>query len=143
MTDQTELHDAHQALFEAGLVVRRQVLGADYVNASLEANAGSDGETLQRYVSEFCWGAVWTRPGLDLRSRSLLNLGMLVALSQHHELGVHVRGALRNGVTRTEITEAILHATVYCGAPAGLAAMRVAQEALTTELGPLGPGESS
>lgn len=129
--------EARQILFERGLTVRREVLGDDYVDASLQKNDGTDGETLQRFVSEFCWDAVWTRPGLDRRSRSLLNLGILIALNQHHELSVHVRGALNNGLTRDEITEAVLHATVYCGAPAGLAAMRVAQEVLTKELGPL------
>lgn len=130
------VEEAHQAIFDAGLVVRKEVLGHDYVDASLSKNAGSDGESLQKYVSEYVWGSVWTRPGLDRRSRSLLNLGMLVALCQHHELSVHVKGALTNGLTRDEIVEAIVHATAYCGAPAGLAAMRVVQDTLVAELGP-------
>jgi 4-carboxymuconolactone decarboxylase len=132
----TTAQDAHRALFEVGLTIRKEVLGEDYVDEALRKNAGSDGEVLQTYVSESVWGSVWTRPGLDRRSRSLLNLGMLVALCQHHELAVHVRGALHNGLTRDEIVEAILHATAYCGAPAGLAAMRVVQEVLIAELGP-------
>jgi 4-carboxymuconolactone decarboxylase len=132
----TTAPDAHRALFEVGLTVRKEVLGEDYVDEALRKNAGSDGEVLQTYVSESVWGSVWTRPGLDRRSRSLLNLGMLVALCQYHELAVHVRGALHNGLTRDEIVEAILHATAYCGAPAGLAAMRVVQEVLVSELGP-------
>ncbi|MEN0139654.1 MAG: carboxymuconolactone decarboxylase family protein [Rhodococcus sp. (in: high G+C Gram-positive bacteria)] len=128
---------AHREIFDAGLVVRKEVLGTDYVDAALTRNAGTDGEALQQYVSEFVWGSVWTRPGLDRRSRSLINLGMLVALSQHHELAVHTRGALNNGLSREEIVEAVIHATAYAGAPAGLAAMRVVQETLTAELGPL------
>ena len=132
----TSVDDAHRAIFDAGLVERREVLGDQYVDAALSRNAGTDGEALQKYVSEYVWGSVWTRPGLDRRSRSLLNLGMLVALCQYHELSVHVRGALRNGLTRDEIVEAIVHATAYCGAPAGLAAMRVVQETLVAELGP-------
>jgi 4-carboxymuconolactone decarboxylase len=133
----TSIEAARHTIFDAGLTVRKEVLGEDYVESALARNAGTDGEALQKYVSEFVWGSVWTRPGLDRRSRSLLNLGMLVALSQHHELSVHVRGALHNGLTREEIVEAILHATAYVGAPAGLAAMRVVQETLTAELGPL------
>ena len=135
-TETSTLDDAHQAIFDAGLVVRKEVLGDEYVDAALAKNAGSDGEGLQKYVSEYVWGSVWTRPGLDRRSRSLLNLGMLVALCQYHELSVHVVGALHNGLTREEIVEAIVHATAYCGAPAGLAAMRVVQETLVAELGP-------
>jgi len=130
------LDDAHRAIFDAGLAVRKEVLGDEYVDAALSRNAGTDGEALQKYVSEYLWGSVWTRPGLDRRSRSLLNLGMLVALCQHHELSVHVVGALHNGLTRDEIVEAIIHATAYCGAPAGLSAMRVVQETLVAELGP-------
>ena len=76
----TPVDDAHRAILDAGLVVRKEVLGDDYVNAALTKNAGTDGEALQKYVSEYLWGSVWTRPGLDRRSRSLLNLGMLVAL---------------------------------------------------------------
>lgn len=132
----TTLEAAHQQVFDAGLVVRKEVLGEEYVAASLSRNKGSDGEPLQQYVSEFVWGSVWTRPGLDRRSRSLVNLGMLVALCQHHELAVHVKGALHNGLTRDEIVETIIQATAYCGAPAGLAAMRVTQEILNAELGP-------
>jgi 4-carboxymuconolactone decarboxylase len=129
----TESESAKQQLFDDGLVVRRAVLGDDYVSAALKKNADTDSEQLQQYVTQMVWGAVWTRPGLDRRSRSLLNLGILVALGQLHELSVHVVGARRNGLTRQEIVEAILHATAYCGAPAGLAAMRVVQETLTKE----------
>lgn len=134
--DQSETDDeAHQQVFDAGLAVRRQVLGASYVDAAVERSRETDSADMQQYVTEMVWGSVWTRPGLDRRSRSLVNLGMLVALGQMHELGLHVRGSLRNGLSRDEIVETIIHATAYCGAPAGLAAMRIAQEALTDELG--------
>ncbi len=113
--------------------MRREVLGDSYVTESLERTAGTESEALQTHITETLWGAVWTRPGLDRRSRSLLNIGMLVALNQHHELAVHVRGGLRNGLMPVEIVESIIQATAYCGAPAGLAAMRVVQKVLDTE----------
>ncbi|PBC49259.1 4-carboxymuconolactone decarboxylase [Rhodococcus sp. ACS1] len=122
---------------EAGLTVRREVMGHDFVERALTRTAGTDSEQLQEFVTEHVWDAVWNRPGLDRRSRSLLNLGMLIALRAHGELKGHVRGALRNGLTRTEIVEAVIHASAYCGAPAGLSAMAVVQEALDAELGPL------
>ena len=120
-----------------GLSVRRQVMGDQFVDAALHRATGTDGETLQAYVTEHIWGAVWTRPELDRRSRSLLNLGILISLRAHEELAGHVRGALRNGLTRVEIVEAVIHAAAYCGAPAGLAAMRIVQDSLVAELGPL------
>ncbi|WP_260684328.1 carboxymuconolactone decarboxylase family protein [Rhodococcus sp. KBS0724] len=137
MTQESPLDLAHQTVFEAGLAVRREVLGAEYVDGAMARSAGTDGEELQKFVSEFVWGGAWTRPGLDRRSRSLINLGMLIALSQPHELSVHVRVGLSNGLTRGEITEAVIHATAYVGVPLGMAAMRVVQETLTAELGPL------
>ena len=124
--------------YDAGIQVRREVMGDAFVDAVLECNAGSDGEALQKHVTETVWGSVWTRDGLARRDRSLLNIGMLVALRATEELRGHVRGALENGLTRTEITEAIIHASGYCGAPAALSAMKVAQEVLVAELGPLG-----
>ena len=127
---------AHRALFDAGVAVRREVLGDAYVDAALSRNVGTDGEALQHFVSEVAWGSVWTRPGLDRRSRSLTTLGMLVALNQHRELATHVRAALGNGLSRDEIVEVVVHATAYAGVPAGVAAMRVVQEELTAVLGP-------
>jgi len=112
-------------------------MGADFVDAAFERTRGTDSEELQNLVTANVWGSVWTRPGLDRRSRSLINLGMLIALRAENELKGHVRGALRNGLTRTEIVETVIHASAYCGAPAGLAAMRVVQEVLDNELGPL------
>jgi 4-carboxymuconolactone decarboxylase len=115
--------------YEQGLAIRREVLGAEYVDRSLAA-ADEFTTPLQQLVTEYCWGAVWSRPGLDRRSRSLLNLGMITALNRPHELGLHVRGALRNGLTEDEIREAILQAAIYCGLPAALDATRVARTAI-------------
>ena len=124
--------------FDAGIRVRLDVMGDDFVDAALERNAGTDGEDLQRHITETVWGSVWTRDGLEKRDRSLLNIGMLVALRATGELRGHVRGGLRNGLTREEITEAVIHTAGYCGAPAALSAMKVVQEVLVEELGPLG-----
>ena len=115
--------------FARGLEVRRSVLGAEYVDAAL---AGADLFTapLQELVTEYCWGEVWTRPVLSRRDRSLLNLAMLTALNRPHELRLHTRGAVANGVSREEIQEALLQATIYAGVPAGVDAFRVAREVL-------------
>jgi 4-carboxymuconolactone decarboxylase len=117
--------------FEAGLEVRREVLGGEHVDRSLAA-ASDFMRPMQEFVTEYCWGAIWTRPGLDRRTRSLINLGMLTALGKGHELEVHVRGALTNGVTETEIKEALLQAAVYCGVPAGIEAFRRADSVLAS-----------
>ena len=122
--------------YEAGIKVRRDVMGDDFVDAALERNDGKDGEDLQSHITATVWGSVWTRDGLSRRDRSLINIGMLVALRATEELRGHVRGGLVNGLTREEITEAIIHASGYCGAPAALSAMKVAQEVLEEELGP-------
>ena len=122
--------------FEAGLRVRREVLGGEYVDASL-ASADDFMMPFQRMTTEWCWGAAWTRPELDRRTRSLLNLAMLTALGKTNELKLHVKGALTNGVTVEEIRETLLHATVYCGIPAGLDAFRAAHDVLV-DVGALG-----
>ncbi len=116
--------------FENGLKVRREVLGADYVDRSL-SKATPFMEPFQEMLTEWCWGSVWTRPGLDRRTRSLLNIAMLTALNRPAELKLHVRGALSNGVTTAEIQEALLQAAVYCGIPAGLDAFKVADGILS------------
>ena len=113
--------------FRKGLAVRRAVLGADYVDNSI-AKADDFMVDFQKMVTEFCWGDVWTRPGLDLKHRSMLNLAFLTALNRPNELRLHLRGALTNGVTRDEIKEIFLAACVYAGVPAGLDAFKVAQE---------------
>lgn len=122
--------------FDDGIQVRREVMGDDFVDAALERAAGSDGEELQKHVTATVWGSVWARDGLSRRDRSLLNIGMLVALRATEELRGHVRGGLNNGLTREEITEAVIHSSGYCGAPAALSAMKVVQEVLEAELGP-------
>ena len=124
---------SNDTTFETGLRVRREVLGREHVDRSL-AQASEFGRPLQELVTEYCWGAVWARPGLDRRTRSLLNIAMLTALGKSHELGVHVRGALNNGVTPEEIREALLQTAVYCGVPAALEAHRTAERVLQGDL---------
>ncbi|SFU16161.1 carboxymuconolactone decarboxylase family protein [Mesorhizobium sp. YR577] len=113
--------------FEKGLAIRREVLGAAYVDRSVDA-ATDVTAPLQKLVTEWCWGEVWGRPGLDRRTRSFLNLAMLTALNRPHEIKLHVRGALNNGVTREEIGEVVLQAAIYCGVPAALDSLRVIGE---------------
>jgi len=115
--------------YARGLVTRREVLGDAHVDRSLR-NATEFSSAAQELVTEYCWGAVWNRPGLDRRTRSLLNLAMLTALGRMHEFRAHVRGAVNNGCTTEEIRETLLQATVYCGAPAGLESFREAQSVL-------------
>ena len=114
-------------LFAKGLDVRRAVLGAAYVDRSV-ATASEFMVDFQKLVTEYCWGEVWTRPGLDRRTRSMLNIAMLTALKAPNELRLHVRGALNNGVTRDEIKEILLQTCIYCGIPAGLEAFKEAAE---------------
>jgi 4-carboxymuconolactone decarboxylase len=114
-------------LFDKGLATRRDVLGSDYVDQALQ-NADPFSLPLQEFVTQYAWGDIWNRPGLARRDRSLLVLGMLTALNRPHELKLHLRGALNNGVTRDEIREVLLQSAVYCGAPAAMDSFRVARE---------------
>jgi len=116
-------------LFEEGLVVRREVLGADYVNNAV-ASATDFNREFQELVTEYCWGKVWTRPGLDRKTRSLINIAMLTALNRPHEVALHVRGALNNGCTRDDIKEVLLQTAIYCGVPAAVDSFRIAREVL-------------
>jgi 4-carboxymuconolactone decarboxylase len=118
--------------FNKGLEVRRAVLGADYVDGSL-AKADDFMMAFQEITTEWCWGYAWTRPGLERKTRSMLNLAMLIALGKPAELKLHVKGALANGVSVEEIKEILLHAAVYCGIPAGLDAFKAAHEVLIAE----------
>ncbi|HEY0878747.1 MAG TPA: 4-carboxymuconolactone decarboxylase [Zeimonas sp.] len=118
----------NRELFEQGLKTRREVLGSDYVERAI-ASADDFSRPMQELVTQYCWGDVWNRPGLDRRTRSLLNLAMLGALNRPHELELHVRGALNNGVTKEEIAEVFLQLAVYCGVPAGVDAFRTARRA--------------
>jgi 4-carboxymuconolactone decarboxylase len=113
--------------YEAGLAVRREVMGAAYVDEAL-AKADDLTRPLQDLITEYCWGEIWTRPGLPRRTRSLINVAMLTALNRPHEVRLHVRGALRNGCTREEIVEVLLQAAIYCGVPAAIDSVRIARE---------------
>lgn len=121
--------DTIDQLFDRGLAVRREVLGPEYVDNSLKA-ANDFMMAFQHITTEWCWGYAWTRSGLDRKTRSLINLAMLTALNRSPEVKLHVRGAINNGVTVDEIKEVLLHATVYCGIPAGLDAFKAANEVL-------------
>jgi 4-carboxymuconolactone decarboxylase len=122
--------ETHRDRFEEGLRTRREVLGANHVDRSL-AQVSDFSRPIQELVTEYCWGAVWTRPGLDRQTRSLLNLAMLTALNRSHELSVHVRGAVTNGCTETQIQETLLQTAIYVGVPAALESFRVAERVLT------------
>lgn len=117
--------------YQQGLERRRQVLGADYVDGALAKAAGDPMmEELQQIVTEVGWGTFWTRPGLALKTRSMLNLAMLTALNRPHEFEIHMRGAINNGVTKAEVTEILLQAAAYCGFPAAIDSFRIAKRVL-------------
>jgi 4-carboxymuconolactone decarboxylase len=122
-------------VFDKGLAIRREVLGADYVNKAINT-ADDFNRPLQELVTEYCWGAVWGRPGLPRKTRSMLNLAMLTALNRPHELKLHVRAALTNGVSPDEIMEVLLQTAIYCGVPAAVDAFRIAREVLNEQAGP-------
>lgn len=119
MPSQKEIEAAHKTLFEEGIKVRREVAGDAYVDRSLQRHSSEFSKPLQEIITEVGWGWIWTRPGLERKQRSLINLGMLCALNRSTELGVHVRGALKNGVSEVEIRETLLQVGGYCGIPAG------------------------
>jgi 4-carboxymuconolactone decarboxylase len=117
------------AAYQAGLAMRKKVLGADYVKQTLK-NADELLLPFQELLTEFAWGSVWTRPGLSLKTRSMLTLAMCIALNRPHEIKLHLRGALRNGCDVTEIRELLLHSFIYCGGPAAVDAFNVIRTAL-------------
>lgn len=118
---------AAPARYKAGLAIRRQVLGSAHVDRALaEAKAEPFITDVQRYITESVWGSIWTRSGLDRRTRSMLNLAVLAALNRPNQLDINLRGALNNGVTQAEIKEVFLQVAAYCGAPAALDAYGVA-----------------
>jgi 4-carboxymuconolactone decarboxylase len=119
----------NQDLYQAGLEIRQAVLGKEYVEKSL-ANADELSRPMVELSTEYCWGRIWSRPGLSRRDRSLINLAMISALNRPHELKIHVKGALTNGVTREEMCEVFLQVAIYCGIPAGIDSVRIAREAL-------------
>lgn len=117
-----------QKQYDAGMKVRREVLGDAHVDKSM-ASVDELTKPLQDLVVEYGWGATWARPGLDRKTRSFMNIGMLTALNRPHELAVHLKGALNNGCTRAEIVEAVLQTAIYCGLPAALDSMRHVKKA--------------
>lgn len=123
----------HANSYERGLDIRKEVLGEAHVQRSL-GQVSEFARPIQELVTEYCWGEIWSRPGIDRRARSMINLAMLTALGRNHELGVHVRGAVNNGVTPAEIQEVLMQTAIYVGVPAALESFRVA-EAVLKELG--------
>jgi 4-carboxymuconolactone decarboxylase len=116
-------------MFDKGFEIRKAVLGAEFVEKSF-ASADDFNRPMQELVTEYCWGAVWGRETLDRKTRSMLNLAMLASLNRPHELKMHVKGAIRNGVSKDEIREVLLQVAIYAGVPAGVDAFRNAREAL-------------
>jgi 4-carboxymuconolactone decarboxylase len=129
-----------QDRYDAGLAVRRDVIGAEVVDQMI-AGADSFNREFQELVTEFCWGGTWARGVLERKTRSMLNLCMLSALNRPHEFKLHFRGALRNGCTLDELKEVLLQVTAYCGVPAGVEAFRLAREVLQEQ--GIEPGEAT
>ena len=123
---------AHKERFDAGLKTRREVLGAKYVDASMAAVDDFNREFVD-LLNTYCWNDIWNRPGLPRKTRSMLNLAMLTALGKEHELKLHLRGSLNNGVTKDEIKEVLLQAAIYCGVPASVVAFRCAKEVFQSD----------
>lgn len=117
----------NQDLFDRGLQTRREVLGSAYVDEAIR-QADDFSRPLQEFTTQYAWGDIWNRHGLDRKTRSLLNLAMLTALNRPHELRLHLRGALTNGATKEEIREVFLQAAIYCGVPASMDSFRTARE---------------
>ena len=113
--------------FEKGLKTRREVLGAEYVDQAIR-NADDFNLPLQELVTEYCWNEIWNRPGLDRKTRSIVNLAMLTALNRPHELKLHVKGAINNGLSKDEIAEIVLQSAIYCGVPAAIDSFRTAKD---------------
>jgi 3-oxoadipate enol-lactonase/4-carboxymuconolactone decarboxylase len=119
-------------LHARGMEVRRAVLGDDHVDRAVERTTAFT-ESFQDFITRYAWGDVWSRPGLDRRARSIVTLTALVATGREHELEMHVRAALRNGLTPDEIGEVLLHCAVYCGVPAANGAFAIAQRVIDEE----------
>ena len=116
-----------RAMYEKGLSIRREVLGAEYVDKAI-GSADDFNRPLQELITQYCWGEIWGRPGLDRRTRSMINLAMISALNRPHEVKAHVKGALNNGLTKDDIKEVFLQVAIYCGVPAAVDSFRSAQE---------------
>jgi 4-carboxymuconolactone decarboxylase len=114
--------------FDAGMKIRREVLGAEYVDKAMAA-ADDFSMAMQDLSTRYCWGDIWSRPGLSKKTRSMINLAMIATLNRPHELKLHVKGALTNGVSKDEIKEVLLQVAIYAGVPAGMDSFRIAREA--------------
>jgi 4-carboxymuconolactone decarboxylase len=125
-----EIAKAHKILYDIGIQNRYAVAGKSYVDKSLAAGSSAFAKPMQEFVTESCWGSIWSRPGISRKQRSLLNIAMLCCLNRSTELGVHVRGAVNNGCSQVEIRETILHAACYAGMPAGIEGFKVAERVI-------------
>ncbi|KAF9268662.1 CMD-domain-containing protein [Marasmius fiardii PR-910] len=125
---------AHKTIYDEGMAVRRQVMGNEYVDNQLKKGVSEFMRPMQELTTEVdplvAWGTIWTRPGLERKQRSLINIALLAYQAKHTELAAHIRGAIVNGATEIEIRETLLHTSVYCGIPTGMESFRVADEAL-------------
>ncbi|KAJ5677044.1 uncharacterized protein N7477_002677 [Penicillium maclennaniae] len=121
---------AHKTIFDKGLKIRYEVAGPAYVDTALSGGSSDFARPMQELVTEACWGSVWSRPGLERKQRSLLNIAMLCALNRGPELAAHVRGAVNNGASEVEIRETILQAAIYCGMPAGIEGTKIAEKVI-------------
>ncbi|KAJ4483470.1 CMD-domain-containing protein [Lentinula aciculospora] len=126
-----ELEKAHQELYDAGMIMRRKVMGNEYVDNQLRKGESEFMKPMQQLTTEVGWGTIWSRPGLEPKQRSLINLALLAFQAKKAELAGHIRGAVLNGASEIEIRETLLHTSVYCGIPTGMEAFRVADEAVT------------
>ncbi|EXJ72338.1 uncharacterized protein A1O5_04842 [Cladophialophora psammophila CBS 110553] len=124
--------EAHKTFYEQGFQIRTAVAGSEHVQRSLQNNSSDFARPMQDLATEVGWGMIWARPGLERKTRSLLNIAMLCALNRMTELAVHVRGAVHNGASEVEIRETIMQVAIYCGFPAGLEGVRVAEGVLKT-----------
>ena len=130
MSNEDKIQEAHKTLYEHGMQIRREVTGNEYVDRSLSNGSTDFSKPMQEMTAEVGWGILWARPGLERKTRSLLCIAMLCALNRSTELAVHVRGAVNNGATEVEIRETIMQSAIYCGFPAGLEGIRVAEGVL-------------
>ena len=122
----------NKELFDKGLQIRREVLGAETVDATLKS-ADDFFMPYQEFVTQYCWGEIWGREGIDRKTRSLLNLAMIATLNRSNELKLHIKGALNNGVTKEEMVEVFLQVAIYSGVPASLESFRLAREVFEAE----------
>ncbi|KAH8585669.1 AhpD-like protein [Bisporella sp. PMI_857] len=129
-SSQHKIQEAHQTIFQEGIRIRYEVAGKEYVDMALANGSSAFARPMQELVTEACWGSVWTRPGLEKKTRSMLNIAMLCALNRGPELAVHIRGALNNGATEIEVREVLLQVAIYCGMPAGLEGFKIAERTI-------------